>query len=1154
MGLFDGILDAFDPSGKSIQGFLGNVPESAQRMAGGLVDLAGAGAQAVGHDVRQLMPGSDPEDDGLDFMLDDLLGETIPQVASYYKENYLEPLTSLAPGGVPAGEGMAQFGNYAYEDPTGLAFDALGGYGTLKGAGVAGRALRKLGDVPGGARRALRGEEGVFSFGDARKQALAQAGGEPAVLARRQQLMQELQELDAKEARLQAPSPEMQQFQQMQQTGVNQALPQHQEIKMRLELEYPPAVVDEVMDFITDNLPPEEATAMTPKALRALATQTEQYMRSRGMDLDRAPLQGFALDQTRERAGQIRQEVGGIHGLEDMLTPSIEEAGGHFIPRNHPTEQAGQWQTPPPQSGYPIEKMTPEGRAAIAGSGGGGPTGMGTYGPVDSITLARRMLDDTAQLEWASSNQGTSLAAANQVQRLTPEQLANDIDRWEQAFTEREGFAPTPEQREAATRRLLQGSLQAQKQPDGVFAGMASPEDVGRQAQFSGGLYQEGAKGAEHLAGLLPDETAARRQAQLGDEIGNAPGRVLSDRYNHETGLPVEQSKRLGKTADEHMAGPTRRNARFNVKRATRESLLADPVFGKRLGPLGDPVTLKASPWHTMSDADLIMAAKRLNLTDNNELGIYEPNPSGAGPDVPSQRMLTNEGDITLSSTQRIDLLRRINDERTEYGRQLQEQYFEAATEFAKTKNPALVRRMGGLKERLDQMRNAEIRANRQAGVDEPTLYSEQELFRQRRQGGSRDRTTEQERQPGTSLKDQAARGLEGMNRDALIARAEAEGMDFLETINKTDEQLIDFVSRGQGLARQKDLAAGFAPDAPTYNARELESYERRMKREGVRRPRRERIGENIEGSTRRRSEQQRSRRLQENYLTPAQRAERAKAEAARNAPAETPVEEATPAAAAPEEAATTPSVEERFKQEMDLAVEAMDFDRIQKISEAWKAYTSVGKVDDTTVTRGTPTPEDAPPPQAAGVVDDTDVDAPRTDIDTEDFVGAYDEAYEEASNGTYGSSYPTKKMVAERLGVDPADAGFLAQWNQTVNKGSRRRNAEGKGIGAANKGDVRRRSQQAAPKADPDAEPPRTRRSQRGVERDWQNTADRNVNLRKAMEANDDDVLRQIYEEMRSDPKQIHAQRGYEYWKKQMKKRVEKWQTKGAYDPKRYV
>jgi hypothetical protein len=119
MGLLDAIRDAFNPSGRSVQGFLGNVLSNAGEVGSGLLEMGGQ----VGQDILSLAPGGDPAS----FSDTAAMAQQLPPaLLEHLRQNYIEPIASLAPGGMPAGEGLAQFGEFAYERPTELGLDVLG--------------------------------------------------------------------------------------------------------------------------------------------------------------------------------------------------------------------------------------------------------------------------------------------------------------------------------------------------------------------------------------------------------------------------------------------------------------------------------------------------------------------------------------------------------------------------------------------------------------------------------------------------------------------------------------------------------------------------------------------------------------------------------------------------------------------------------------------------------------------------------------------------------------------------------------------------------------------------------------------------------------------------------------------------------------------
>ena len=140
MGLLEILQDAIDPSGRSVQGFLGNIVSSAGDIGESLVGLG----EEVGQDILSVLPGGAPAS----FQTTGQLATQLPgAIGSHLKENYLDPAAALLPGGVPAGEGAAQFGQYAYERPAELALDVLGVQQLLSPGSVTRRAVGKVGDV-----------------------------------------------------------------------------------------------------------------------------------------------------------------------------------------------------------------------------------------------------------------------------------------------------------------------------------------------------------------------------------------------------------------------------------------------------------------------------------------------------------------------------------------------------------------------------------------------------------------------------------------------------------------------------------------------------------------------------------------------------------------------------------------------------------------------------------------------------------------------------------------------------------------------------------------------------------------------------------------------------------------------------------------------
>lgn len=106
MSILSGLIDAFDPEGKSVQGFMGNFFGGAKDTVTGLAGLAG-------HLVQN------PAD------IDDVITQFPSALVSDIKDRYFD----------------GDIAQEAYDRPFDFALDALGGYAVARGAGLGGKAL-----------------------------------------------------------------------------------------------------------------------------------------------------------------------------------------------------------------------------------------------------------------------------------------------------------------------------------------------------------------------------------------------------------------------------------------------------------------------------------------------------------------------------------------------------------------------------------------------------------------------------------------------------------------------------------------------------------------------------------------------------------------------------------------------------------------------------------------------------------------------------------------------------------------------------------------------------------------------------------------------------------------------------------------------------
>lgn len=118
MGILSGLLDALDPDGKSVTGFVGNLAGGVRDIGTGLYGLA----EAAGHDIGEaLTPGH------TGYQLDDI-GAALPgAIVEDYKDRY---------GALLQGDF-----DVLYDRPADFGLDALGAYAALKGAGLAGKGI-----------------------------------------------------------------------------------------------------------------------------------------------------------------------------------------------------------------------------------------------------------------------------------------------------------------------------------------------------------------------------------------------------------------------------------------------------------------------------------------------------------------------------------------------------------------------------------------------------------------------------------------------------------------------------------------------------------------------------------------------------------------------------------------------------------------------------------------------------------------------------------------------------------------------------------------------------------------------------------------------------------------------------------------------------